>query len=791
MKNWTRLLATATCAAALALAGCSGSDGKDGAAGPPGPPGAPGAPGPEGPPGPPGGFDPIGDANGVLSGSITNVEIDTSASAFVTVTFEVQDGTGLPVTGLTSFAFTVAKLVSPTGERAYWQSYINRAAPGSRPTVTLWATSESGTPTEIEPGVYQYTLAADLETAADRLPALTSTAWPAIRDNLDLEFEPMAPHRIGIQSTASGIRYNAVMDFVPADLPTLIPDLVNRVVTNESCGSCHGDSADRASLSFPNLHGGLRFDADYCVTCHNPNFYDGYQSTDTAWVDLDMVTMTHKLHSDTGDYFASSRDYGHVHYPQEITNCRTCHDNNRMPKPEGRTAADAIAFQARPSAEACGTCHEINFTEPFNHQFADSGAAACLTCHGPDATIAPVANFHISPASTPNNPGQPAGFVQFAYEIGSVTVNDSDQPILTFRLLANGAPVDLQNLPAGIGYGNMRFYAAWSVPHPGGANIMDGPAIAAPQDFNNLVDNLPGTPGGGRQWWNLDVNTGNRSWDQPQSLGTLTADVAATLTPAADGYFTTPPGIIGGFAFPADAVLTAVGIEGRPQSQGVSIDTSARVGYAGTPRRSVVAEDNCLACHETLVFHGSSRIDGPDWCVTCHNPENSSSNIFAGVIPDGVGGAGMTTSELPMNLKDLVHGLHAGKPVGGSAIRTVPFSFIRGNPAGGSGNGPYDFSDIGYPAKLTDCQSCHKPDTYALPITAGALWTVVDGYPGATAIAPHNPGMTGRMAPESATCYGCHNTPASKAHFESNTSAGGEACAVCHGPGRIAPAHID
>jgi OmcA/MtrC family decaheme c-type cytochrome len=272
MRNWTKLLASATCVAALALAGCSGDDGKDGAAGPAGPPGSQGPVGPVGPPGPPAPVPPpVGDAVGTLAGGVTAVSIDRTASAIATITFEVKDSAGLPVTGLTAFSFTMAKLVSPVGENPYWQSYINRAAPASRPTQTLWATAESGVPTEIAPGVYRYTMLADLETAEARLPNLTSTAWPAIRDALDLDYDPTVPHRVGVASTRSGIRYNAVMDFVPNQLPALIPDLVNRVVTNESCGSCHGDSADRSSLSFPNLHGNLRFDADYCVACHNPN----------------------------------------------------------------------------------------------------------------------------------------------------------------------------------------------------------------------------------------------------------------------------------------------------------------------------------------------------------------------------------------------------------------------------------------------------------------------------------------------------------------------------------------
>lgn len=790
MKNWTRLLAMASCAALLAIAGCSGDDGDPGPAGPAGPSGPPGTPGPEGPPGP--GTGAVGDPAGTLAGGITAIEIDTSASAIITVTFEVNDGAGLPVGGLTEFEFGIAKLVTPANEPPFWQSYINRAGPGSRPTAVLWASTERGTVTEVESGVYEYTFALDLEAADALLPVIETPAALDVLPNVDVSYEPTLPHRLSIASRDSNSRFNTVTDFVPADLPDLLPNLVNQVATNESCGSCHGSSADRSVLAFPNVHGNTRFDVNFCVTCHNPNFYDGYQSTDDEWVDLDLVTLVHKLHSDSGDYFASSRDYGHVHYPQPISNCLTCHDNNRMPKPAGRSAADAVAFQERPSAEACGTCHEITFVAgTFNHNFGDQSADVCMLCHGPEQFVS-VDQFHISASSTPNNPLQPEGLVQFEYEIASVTVNELDQPIVTFRLLADGAPVDLQNLPAGVGLGNMRFYASWSVPHPGVFDL-NGPAIAAPQDFNNLVDTLPVAPGGGRQWWDLDVNQGVRSWDQPQSLGNLTAFVA-TLTPADDGYFVTAPGIVDPpFAFPPDATLMAVGIEGRPQSQGVSIDTSARIGYAGTPRRMVVAEDNCLACHETLAFHGGSRVNGPNYCLTCHNPETSSSNVFSGVIPDGLNGAGMDIhGQLPMNLKDLVHGLHAGKPVGGDPIRTVPFSFIRGTVAGGSGQGPYDFSDIGYPAALADCETCHLPGTYALPINADALWTVVDGFPAATPAAPHNPALAERMAPTGASCYGCHNTPTAKAHFELNTSyaSGVEACAVCHGEGKIIPGHL-
>jgi OmcA/MtrC family decaheme c-type cytochrome len=801
MRNWTKLLATATCAAALALAGCSGDDGKDGAAGQPGPPGPVGPVGPVGPPGPPApGPGDIATAVGMLNGAITEVSIDTTASAIVTVTFEVTDAAGTPVTGLTQVEAGISKLVTPPGDRAYWQSYQNRQGPGSRPTAVLWAYVDTGDVVEIEPGLYEYTLTTDLDeaqaTAEGILTTIGTPAALALAQTIDVNYDPNALHRLVVGAyTPRGATpttfMNLVVDFVPAELPTLKAGLENWVVTNESCGSCHGASDNRALLSFPNVHDNVRFDVNYCGQCHSGNFYDGYNSTDTEWVKLDMVTMIHKLHVSGNDYFASSRDYDTVHYPQSIANCLTCHDNNRMPKPAGRLASDAVAFQERPSAEACGTCHVVDFDTPFNHMFGNAPSSECLACHGPTSSIAPVASFHISPSSTPNNPLQPAGFVQFEYDIQSVTVNGAGQPIVTFALLlADGTPVDLLNLPAGVGLGNMRFYTAWSVPHPGGPAA--GPAIAAPQDFNNLVNDLPVAPGGGRLYFDLDVSLGLRAWDQPQSIGSLSAFVTS-LTPAAGGYFTTVPGInpTTPFAYPPGATLQAVGIEGRPQSQGVNIDTSAKIAFVGTPRRQIVSEANCLACHEMLGLHGGSRVNGPDWCVTCHNPEITNSNIFSGVIPAGLRGAGMMISgEQSNNLKDMLHALHAGQPVGGDAIREIPFSFIRGNiTATGGGAGPYDFSDRGYPAKLADCETCHLPGTYNLPIPANALWSVRDAVPGLTAAFPHNPGLNSRLGPTSATCDGCHNSAAIMTHFELNTTQNGEACAVCHGSGKIVPGH--
>lgn len=816
MKNWTKLLASATLVATLAVAGCSGDDGDPGPAGPAGPPGAEGPPGPEGPPG--GDTGTSGDPVGTQTGAITAVEIDTSASALATVTFEVNDAAGRPVSGLTNFEFTIAKLLPATESRpAQWQSYINRSQDGVlRAAGERATTSTLNKVVEVETGVYEYTFATDLDAAKDFIyygsgdepvagadagvgssGVLDSPAALEVLPTLNLDYDTAAVHRIAIASRNEDSRYNSVVDFVPADLPELLPYMANQVVTKESCGSCHGSSADRSVLSFmrpdgsSRFHGNTRFNTDLCATCHNASTFDPVASTDTEWVDIALVTIIHKLHSAIPEYAVAGRDYSHVPYPQETSNCLTCHDNQRIAQPEERLAEDAAAYKSRPSMEACGTCHfEVDFTMHFGNQ---TDSSDCILCHA-EGGLQPADVAHANAYVTPNNPLIVAGSKVLEYEIDSVTVNELGQPTVKFRVLAGEEAVDFTNLAASDidGFGNTSFKIAWSAPQPAPALVEDGPAIAAPVDYNNL-----GTSAG-RTYWDFDVNLGIGAWDQPLSVS-LSAAVPGLTGPDAEGYFTTAAGIdpAGPVAFPAESsgLLQAVAFEGYFPMAAGNISGNSAVASVGTPRRSAVDIENCNNCHESLGFHSNgSRRNNPDHCVMCHNPEISSSNLFEGILPEGFTYSGKFFSQQPNNLKDMIHAIHAGKPVGAEeGIRSVPFNFVRGDPAGGSGQGPHSFDEVGFPSALSDCDTCHRPDSYALPLPNEALWSVVDAEPALTAAAPHNVELAKRIAPTSAACYGCHNTPAAKAHFDANTSFanGSEACAVCHGPGKVVAAHVD
>ncbi|MDP1646601.1 MAG: OmcA/MtrC family decaheme c-type cytochrome [Rubrivivax sp.] len=813
---------------ALALAACGGSDGEPGAAGAPGAAGSPGAAGPAGPPGPagpagPGAAAPTASATGDLSGAITGVSID-SATGIATVTFSVKNAAGLPVTGATNFEFTAAKLIPATNSTpAHWQSYLNRSVLATGGARVLRAVGERRVAQEVEPGVYRYSFCTSLTTAASfkyygsgtepagacntaavgRSGVLNSPAATPILAGLDLAYAPNAVTRIGIAGRG-GPRYNAVIDFVPAQLPTLLAVKTNQFVTNESCGACHAaDSSSRGKLEFTGLHGNTRYDVALCSTCHNPSTYDSNASTDTAWTSIDLKVMVHKLHASATGYSVAGRDYTHVTYPQNapfggvssigaftakpgVLNCRTCHDNQspKITQPASRVAADKAAWMNNISQQACGTCHDgtvttrVDFSNHFGNQ---PGNEQCALCHGPDRSK-PVNMAHATPYATPNNPELVAGAKKVEYQIASVAVNAASQPTVKFRVLVDGAALDLKTLPAGgIAIGGLNLKLAWSAPMAAPVSSANGPAMAAPLDWNNFGST------GSRTYWNNDVTMNLRAYDQPAGSNLSTTGLIASLTgPDAEGYFTTVAGInpAAPLAFPANAVLKAVAIESYLSINGMNISGRAALkgvdGATNTLRRSIVDIDSCNTCHERVGFHSNAgRMDNPEYCATCHNAEVSSSNIFAGMAD--YSGKTKAYSQKPNNFKEMVHSIHA------AGIRSTPFNFIRGNPAGGSGQGPIVFDEVGYPARIADCAACHKPGTYAVPNNDNYAWSVVDAQPalGATPGA-FNPLLSVRQGPATGSCGSCHDSSSARAHFAINTAfeIGAEGCNICHGPGR-------
>ena len=146
-------------------------------------------------------------------------------------------------------ALTSIKTLVPTSERANTDAAVTTAG-------DVTATAVAGT--------YKYTFATDLAAvntfkyygatgapdgagvAITNVGPLTSAAATATIPTLDLAWDTADTYRVVVVSRdGTNYLYNAAVDFVPASLPAVLSNKANQVVTNESCGACHGDSENR------------------------------------------------------------------------------------------------------------------------------------------------------------------------------------------------------------------------------------------------------------------------------------------------------------------------------------------------------------------------------------------------------------------------------------------------------------------------------------------------------------------------------------------------------------------
>jgi len=152
-------------------------------------------------------------------------------------------------------------------------------------------------------------------------------------------------------------------------------------------------------------------------------------------------------------------------------------------------------------------------------------------------------------------------------------------------------------------------------------------------------------------------------------------------------------------------------------------------------RRQVVSLAKCSNCHQNLgIVHGGSRGNTQE-CVICHNP----------TLSDG-------TSKQSVSFATQIHSIHRGENLANPYIL-----------------GTTNYQEVRFPGDLRDCTTCHVNNSYQ-----------VDNV-GAVAAVQSPGGFTPTTPPITAACQGCHDDKATAAHALSNTSALGEACAVCHG----------
>jgi len=735
------------------------------------------------PPPPPG---TVVDLGALSAEAIAALDVQSKITAISTssppvVDFTVTTANGAPIKGIGDLwvddnrfvRFTLTKLVpGANGDPSFRISY------------TRDVTNDGSTPP-------------DYDTGSSLVDHGDGTYTFTFNTNVDsitgVSFEPTLSHRVAGQIGSGSVTLqpqNLYLDYTPAGGDVTE---TRNIVVMDSCNECHD------GLVFH----GRRFVAEYCVNCHNPGLAEG---------EGNFPVMIHKIHTaQKFDVLDDGVDFSEVTFPQDVRNCRKCHNG------EDEATADGDNWKNVPNMVACGACHSaVNFETGENHVGgAQANNSMCATCHAASS----IEEYHQIANATPNNPNLPAGVPEMAFNISEVTVDGAGFPTVTFTVMADGEALDLNNLPDGFvdadgsAFRWPGFLMAWS-------EAQDG--IAAPADYNNL-----GRNGGQPVSVSLGglVNAGGVTCSGSECV----ADFSAT-----------------GDAFPAGAMMRAIGLQSYFQfdsdgdeAQDISLHTlSAVMAVAGDAvRREVVDPKKCGSCHEWFEGHGGNRViglplepEGPTQalvCAFCHvpnlsssgrsiNPANAASRPNTGEPSTATVDLGTSNTatwpEDSNNLKDMIHGIHA------SAARTTEFEFVRGRNDGIY----YNWSEVTFPAEngARNCLLCHLEGTYELPLANNVLGTTVrttstnDGLDGddfATVGSARDnvPSATDWVnSPTASTCYMCHTGDATVAHIRQNggfisianpdefdftqrqDSDTAESCVVCHGGGSIVDLNV-
>jgi OmcA/MtrC family decaheme c-type cytochrome len=166
-------------------------------------------------------------------------------------------------------------------------------------------------------------------------------------------------------------------------------------------------------------------------------------------------------------------------------------------------------------------------------------------------------------------------------------------------------------------------------------------------------------------------------------------------------------------------------------------------------RREVVDIDRCNVCHDVLALHGGQRLS-IESCLICHRPNMTDEEVR----PEDEG------APESVHFKYMIHKIHTGHEL---VLDYTVYGYR------GSEN---NYNHVGYPGDRRNCEACHLPGTYSVPVTDDALET------------PTERDWYSPMLPAAAACLPCHGTVDAAAHAYVNTAPFGESCASCHGDDR-------
>lgn len=481
-----------------------------------------------------------------------------------------------------------------------------------------------------------------------------------------------------------------------------------------------------------------------------------------------------------------------------MRNCTKCHsDNDVATNNTAVTGApgwvskvpQADNWKNNPSRLACGACHDgVNYNTgtaiTLNGLMTVHGGGVqaddsmCATCH----TAAVITTYHqpVSPIDPTfatnshtnssyiagyNSTNLPSGALKISYDLNSVTLNASRNPVLRFRFMNNSVSpavpvvfndnsgvnpplpsqststtiVGIELMPNFVGGPNAYVMAA--VPQDG----------TTPADFNasasayirncwnkiNAATTCTMTADGTTGYYILTMtgtvmptnaamiyggigfNDGGSTTSMPLTQSNATLDAAdipgytaLTVTTNASGFAT---GWKGGLNVPATPVTklvtcgTATSTKACAPTASTPVlltgFTAAQTTAATTARRQIVEKARCDNCHNSL---------GTFTFASFHGGQRNDPDRCV-LCHD----ANRTNNGWQIASNAHVHAIHSAYKR--TADNGPLFTWTATDAAGLSVGAPVNgFFEIGYPGILRNCQQCHLPNTVNFGNTANA-----------------------------------------------------------------------
>lgn len=733
----------------LIISGCSGDDGATG------PQGEPGEKGDQGEQGDPGEQGEQGDSFTISAEEAHTVSYVGIGAEIVGVV--LSDGTitvNYTVDGVAdsmSAEYTIAKWVESENT---WISMLQRNVTSSAEGAATVVRAGNLRPGSVSgsDGVFSYTLSSGGSPIDFRNGAFWTNSKPAAEgaygDYINTIIEDIEDkavwdengiYRIGVTSRQNE-RFTAIAYIDGTGAQIEAAQAPNQGITAESCISCHGGNENHVNLP---AHGARRGDPQLCTTCHNPYTYDSANSAAEAdgWVNISLMTITHKIHSGIEGYNIAGYDYSNVRYPDWMDgrgsgpkNCTSCHKGDI---PAYGTSWNKISYNE------CSSCHSDDTESPFN-----SGEfhfdKNCESCH----------SSGFKSVDTIHQVSELLDEYELArsYEMEIVSVENSIsglQPVVTWRVKKDGVYQDLFTGSETYS-GRMQISIGWGYG----------------DDFTNEGSGNSGSGELGRPFQvTIDAINTVQGVNNTTAVTTFPSALPAA---AADGRF--------GFV-----ALTKGAEEVNMPSVVKTFDLQASKVETFSERRKIVSMENCLSCHTDINRHGNAAANSIDACVMCHNAGSMSRD--ASVVQGTV------------DMMFLMHAIHSVTERKGefSFERRRAYDYVdESDPTGGHDG----YAKITYPRSITECSACHVDGSEKFPVdNSKRLGIIGDKMKAAYA----DGAGTGVISPMAAVCYSCHqvdDVPENntiKAHFsaeggnmfgDSNheyyESRPTESCMICH-----------